>query len=154
MPPTATPVQISSPPPSRQSASSPKLPSKLAVYFLAIVLAGVGSGYLLSRTGRASSGEEAAPGVTQTNGEIGVQDENLSRDCAQGILEANDPADKNTEGSHHLIREGGPSKTLHMTSSVLALDDYVGKKVEVCGETLDSKRVAWFMDVVRLKLLQ
>ena len=39
------------------------------------------------------------------------------------------------EGTHKLIRDGGPSKTAYLTSSVIDLDQFVGKKVKIWGET-------------------
>jgi hypothetical protein len=122
------------------------------VLIMIVVAAGLGTGYMMAKP--ASGSPTAAPGVKTSGNEIGIQDEKTFRDCAEGIIETNDARATKTEGSHKLIREGGPSKTLYMTSSVLALDEYQGKKVEVCGETLQSKKVAWFMDIGRLKLLE
>ena len=130
-----------------------RVPSRIVALMVVVVLAGVGTGYFLS-TQASPSSVTVAPGVKSIGKEVGITDGKILRDCAQGILETNDPSDKKTEGSHKLIREGGPSQTLYMTSSVLALDEYIGKKVEVCGETVQSKKVAWFMDVGRLKLLE
>lgn len=135
--------------PSRKS----RLPLKGLFVFLLIILSGVASGYFMATTTSAGS-PDVAPGGTKSAGEVGVSDDTTFRDCAKGTVEANDLTDTKSEGSHKLIRDGGPSQTVYMTSSVLALDDYVGKKVEVCGETNDSKKVSWFMDVGRLKLLQ
>ena len=41
-----------------------------------------------------------------------------------------------------------------MISSVIDLDQYVGKKVEVWGLTLDAVKASWLMDVGRLKVLE
>jgi len=115
------------------------------------IVAGTFTGYLLSVN--INSKAAGIPGLKVKDNEIGVDDASTNRDCAKGLLEAADPLDKKIEGSHKLIREGGPSQTIYLTSSVIALDDYIGKEIEVCGETLHSKRVPWLMDVGKLKLL-
>jgi len=34
------------------------------------------------------------------------------------------------------------------------LDEYVGKKMEIYGQTINAQKVGWLMDVGRLKLLE
>ena len=58
------------------------------------------------------------------------------------------------EGSHHLLRPGGPSQTLYMTSSVTDLDKFEGMEVEVWGETFTSEKAGWFMDVGRVQIVK
>ncbi len=85
-------------------------------------------------------------------GQIYGQKGDAFKDVAVGVLAKND--DKNTEGTHKLLREGGPSQTVYLTSSVLDLDQFVGRKIQIWGETFSSRKVAWLMDVGRVKVLQ
>ncbi len=147
--PTLSPVA-----PGATSPSGKPLLLKITALFALIIVMGVGTGYSLATKLPLTKNSEGSKIQSSSGKEVGIKDEKTFRDCSQGELQANDLSDKKAEGTHKLIREGGPSQTLYMTSSVLPLDDYIGKKVEVCGETLQSKKVPWFMDVGKLKLLQ
>ena len=59
----------------------------------------------------------------------------------------------NGEGTHKLIRPGGDSQTVYLTSSVLDLNQFVGKKVKVWGQTFSAKKAGWLMDVGRVEVL-
>ncbi|OGD94475.1 hypothetical protein A2697_04375 [Candidatus Curtissbacteria bacterium RIFCSPHIGHO2_01_FULL_41_44] len=76
------------------------------------------------------------------------------RDQAEGTVEKNDKLDKYAQGTHKLIRPGGESQTAYLTSSVLDLDEYVGKKVKVFGETFGSSQVGWLMDVGKVEHME
>jgi hypothetical protein len=121
----------------------------LFVYAL-LLLFGVGTGYLLATKTGLSGG--VAPGTgapIKSATVVGVQDASTFKDCASGTLQKND---KGTEGTHALIREGGPSQTAYLVSSVIDMDQYVGQAVKVCGQTVAAKKVSWLMDVGRLEL--
>src|SRR3989344_1763861 len=76
------------------------------------------------------------------------------RDEAEGTIEKNDEFDEYAQGTHKLIRPGGEDQTAFLTSSVLDLDEYVGKKVKVFGETFGSSQVGWLMDVGKVEEVQ
>lgn len=76
------------------------------------------------------------------------------RDKAVGVIEKNDINDKYAQGTHKLVREGGPSQTAYLVSSVVDLNLYLGKKVEVWGETFASTQVGWLMDVGKVNILE
>lgn len=76
------------------------------------------------------------------------------RDRAVGVIEKNDINDKYAQGTHKLAREGGPSQTAYLVSSVVDLNLYLGKKVEVWGETFASIQVGWLMDVGKVNVLE
>jgi len=59
----------------------------------------------------------------------------------------------NGVGTHTLIRDGGPSQSVSLTSSTVNLDLFVGKKVEIKGETNSVAKTGWFMDVGSIKIL-
>lgn len=120
---------------------------------LLIILAGAGTGYLLANRGGGglkmiAGGEKAVSGPT----EMGLKDEEAFPDKAQGKLEAND-SEEILEGSHRLLRSGGESQTAYLTSSVVDLNQYLGKCVEVWGQTFAAQKAAWLMDIGYVKKL-
>ena len=127
-----------------------------AVVILVVILGGVGTGWFLSdkTDGLAGVGTNisAAPGTDVVSGgkEFGLKDEGTFRDDAEGILEE---GGIEGEGTHHLVRDGGPSKYVYLTSSVVDLSELEGKKVQVWGETFGAKKAGWLMDVGRVKIL-
>lgn len=118
-----------------------------------IVLVGILSGYLLHNS--FSKGTQSSSPVTQTeNGtsgkSVGSADTKTFPDSAEGQLES---GGLNGEGTHKLIRPGGNSQTVYLTSSVLDLNQFVGKKVKVWGKTYSAKKAAWLMDIGRVEVL-
>lgn len=123
----------------------------LVISAFVIVLLGVGSAYLISQKmfGGSVSSSSVALGAKTTGNEVGTLDSNVKYDNAMGMLVEGGIAN---EGTHHLEREGGPSKNVYLTSSVVDLQSYVGKKIEVWGQTLSSKKGGWLMDVAKIKV--
>jgi hypothetical protein len=118
----------------------------------AVVLLGVGGAWLISSKLLGTSGSPAAaPGVKVTSSEAGVLDSSVKYDNATGDLKEGGIGN---EGTHHLEREGGPTKSVYLTSSVIDLSSFVGKKVQVWGETLASKKAGWLMDVAKVQVVQ
>lgn len=60
----------------------------------------------------------------------------------------------NGEGTHTLQREGGKTQNAALTSSTVDLDMFVGKKVEIKGETNSSTKAGWFLDVGVIKITE
>lgn len=124
------------------------LPDKVIIgVYVVLVLLGIGTGYLLSRSGAA--GALGKPSVIQTDKVAGSTDTKTFKDSAEGTIEKDGAGG---EGTHQLIREGGPSQTVTLISSVVDLDLFVGKKVKVWGQTMAAKKVAWLMDVGKVEL--
>jgi hypothetical protein len=73
------------------------------------------------------------------------------KDSATGTIEK---GSINGVGTHILNREGGATQRASLTSSVVDLDLFIGKKVEVKGETNSSSKTAWLMDVGSVKVLE
>lgn len=122
----------------------------LGVYVVVIAL-GITTGYFLSKssvvTGVASSSKTA---VAESGNAVGSTDTKTFKDTASGVIEM---GGLNGEGTHKLIRDGGPSQTAYLISSVVDLDEYVGKKVTVWGQTMGAKKVSWLMDVGKLEAI-
>lgn len=124
----------------------------LIVIAFAVVALGVGSAWMISaKVINKSSGSNslAAPGVKATSNEAGALDPSIKYDNATGELKE---GGIDNEGTHHLERDGGPSKNVYLTSSVIDLQSFVGKKVEVWGETVASKHAGWLMDVAKIQV--
>lgn len=123
---------------------------------LAIVLAGTTTGYFLANRGvsRPMVTKELEEGVEMVSGpkEVGIKDVRVFRDTTSGKIETND-SEVVTEGSHKLIRPGGESQTAYLTSSVVDLSQFLGKCVQVWGETFAAQKAGWLMDVGRVKIL-
>ena len=117
-----------------------------------VVLGGVGVAWMLSSKVINKSGTSvAAPGAKATSTEAGVLDPKVKYDNATGDLKEGGIG---SEGTYHIERDGGPSHFVYLTSSVVDLGSFVGKKVEVWGETLASKKAGWLMDVAKIQVVQ
>lgn len=80
---------------------------------------------------------------------FGSADEKSFKDQATGVLEK---GGFNGEGTHKLVRTGGASQTVYLTSSTIDLDPLVGSQVTVWGDTFKGQKVGWLMDVGRAKV--
>lgn len=118
----------------------------------AVVLLGVGSAWLIfTKVINKSGSSVAAPGAIVTSNEAGMLDANTKYDNATGDLK---DGGIGNEGTHHLEREGGETHYVYLTSSVIDLSSFTGKKVEVWGQTLASKKAGWLMDVAKIKIVE
>ena len=115
--------------------------------YVVLVLLGIGTGYLLSHSNITGVGVKS--GIIKTDKVAGSTDTKTFKDSAVGVIQK-DGTDG--EGTHQLIRDGGPSQTVTLMSSVVDLDQYVGKKVKVYGQTMAAQKAAWLMDVGRVEL--
>lgn len=136
------------------SEAAPTSKSNLFIIVgILIILAGGITGFFLAKPNSSVSDTSVAAGkdVVKTANEIGSTDTKTFKDQATGTIEK---GGLNGEGTHKLIREGGPSQTVYLISSVIDLDELVGKKVEVFGQTLKAQKVGWLMDVGRVKIVE
>ena len=130
--------------------------AKILPYFIVVVLVGLGifTGLIASSVQKAKAQNQQAKSIEEE--ELSPQQQEsfaqTFRDEAEGTVEKNDDLDKYAQGTHKLLRPGGESQTAYLTSSVLDLDEYVGKKVKVFGETFGSSQVGWLMDVGKVEV--
>ncbi len=116
-----------------------------------VVAAGVGTAWMISGKVMGTVGSKvAAPGAKVTSSEAGILAENVKYDTATGDLKEGGIGN---EGTHHIERDNMPSHFVYLTSSVIDLQSFVGKKVEIWGETLASKKSPWLMDVAKIKIV-
>lgn len=122
----------------------------IGILVVSVVL-GIATGFLFTQSGKtplASAGiaTDKAPATAQ-------QDSKTFKDFAEGTIQKR-PAPKNgedyIEGTHLLIRDTGISVAL--TSSVVDLSQYEGKKVKVFGETQKAIKEGWLMDVGKVEV--
>jgi hypothetical protein len=143
--------------PNQPRSGSPSSGQSAKFFILIIfIIGGLVTGYFLSnknvsgnKTGTSAPVSDSQ--MIQTATEVGSTDTSTFKDNATGVLQA---GGIKGEGTHKLIRDGGPSQTVYLISSVVDLDSYVGKKVQVWGQTLKAKYAGWLMDVGRLKILE
>ena len=125
------------------------------LFIILVIVLGVSSGAIIKNLKSGSAGQMAgvdAPeeGVAINVGEVfGAKDESGFTDEATGILEE---GGLDGEGTHKLLRTGGETKTAYLTSSVLDLDQFIGFKISVWGETFSGQKAGWLMDVGRVKV--
>lgn len=119
-----------------------------------VVLAGVTTGYFLSGRVLGSSSEASQEIVTskeETQMGEGIEDEETFSDSEEGILQS---GGMNGEGTHHLDRGLGETKHVYLTSTVIDLEAFVGKKVKVWGQTFAARKAGYFMDVGKIKVVE
>ncbi|MBI2019277.1 hypothetical protein HYS95_01240 [Candidatus Daviesbacteria bacterium] len=120
----------------------------LSVVIVAVIL-GTLTGYVLSTK---NSGSKVSPLAAGGTAKSAQSDTRTFKDFAQGTLKAKpEPSDPGeyVEGTHNLIREGAVPVAL--TSSVIDLSKYEGKKVKVYGETQKALKEGWLMDVGKVE---
>jgi hypothetical protein len=129
-----------------------------------VIAAGAATGYALAdKTGRTTTGQGSgsangkslfgSKSAEDQNGE-GVNDDQMFPDIVdKGVLQPNDGS-ITMEGTHMLLREGGPSQTVFLTSSVVDLSQYEGQQVTLRGRTFNGETAGWIMDVGWIKVLE
>lgn len=130
--------------------------SKILIFLVIIVVLGIVSGFILSKVTKSSSQAVtiAANGKIssiQKGTIIGSSDLATFKDTATGMLQAGGIGD---EGQFHLVRPGGDSQSVYLTSSIVDLSQFVGKNIKVNGQTQAAKKAGWLMDVGRVEVLQ
>lgn len=130
---------------------------KFIIFAVIAILAGTLTGYGSSRLNKRN--DLSKGNIAQVASEVntikagdtfGITDKDTFSDSAQGYLEK---GGVNGEGSHRLLREGGESQTVALTSSVTDLDDFVGMEIKVWGETNKAQQSGWFMDVGQVEVI-
>ncbi|MDO8621591.1 MAG: hypothetical protein Q7R31_04930 [Candidatus Levybacteria bacterium] len=127
--------------------------TKLIIILLVVAVLGIGTGYLISKKGVANVGGGTANLTKEsTAGSIvGSNDTKTFKDVAEGVLKG---GGINGEGAYHLVRPGGDSQNVYLTSSIVDLSLVVGKKVKIWGQTQTARYAGWLMDVGRVEILQ
>ncbi|MBI2431153.1 MAG: hypothetical protein HYV39_04005 [Candidatus Levybacteria bacterium] len=127
--------------------------TKFIIALIMIAIFGVGSGYLLAKndTSVSSVGMLDNDSSIEVGTVVGSSDTKTFRDSAEGVLEE---GGIEGEGQYHLVRPGGDSQNVYLTSSVIDLSIFIQRKVKVWGETNAAKSAGWLMDVGKVEVLE
>ena len=145
-----------------QTDSLRKAPKRLSIIpkvipiFIILIIVGTGTftGLVLSSRNKNAQRAPIASNDENLSEEVKQSFSQTFKDQAEGKIEKNDDLDRYAQGQWKLIRPGGESQTVYLTSSVMDLDAYVGKKVKVFGETFSSSDVGWLMDVGKIEEIE
>lgn len=110
---------------------------------LVVIAAGITSGYFLSGINASDSTSTGLPESENGNGTAEV-DQSQFNETEEGILME---GGIEGEGTHHLDRGLGEQKYVYLTSTVLNLDKYVGKKIRVKGNAIAGQKAGYLMEV-------
>lgn len=135
-------------------SSSSIVTSRLIIAFVVVILLGVGTGYIFSRmsTNNLTGVKESVSTASEESKQIvGSADTKTFKDTVIGTLEI---GGIDGEGAYHLVRPGGDSQNVYLTSSIIDLSFFVGKKVRVWGQTQKAQTAGWLMDVGRVEVLK
>lgn len=118
---------------------------------LALVL-GLFSGFILSQNkGAVSTTTKTGFSSFQKGTIVGSEDTKTFKDQAEGIMKK---GGTDGEGAYHLVRPGGESQNVYLTSSIVDLSLFLDKKVKVWGQTQKAQVAGWLMDVGRVEVLE
>lgn len=128
---------------------------KIILFLILVIFLGIASGYFLSQNnnslGSLNIGTKIGGLSSSTKGEVvGSDDLKTFKDTTEGLLKE---GGIDGEGQFHLVRPGGDSQNVYLTSSIVDLSKFVGKKIKVWGQTYDAQKAGWLMDVGRIEVL-
>ena len=129
---------------------------KLFIILIAAVVLGAMSGYILSNKKGSTGGNTLTSGSIDSSSiskgtVVGSDDTKTFKDVATGALKE---GGIEGEGQFHLVRPGGVSQNVYLTSSSVDLSKFVGKKIKVWGETQKAQYAGWLMDVGRVEVIE
>ena len=131
---------------------------KVMILLVVVVVIGVVSGYFIAGKNGASATGGTISGIgsilnassVKSGTIVGSNDTTTFKDTAEGTLQS---GGINGEGAFHLVRPGGDSQNVYLTSSIVDLSKFVGKKIKVWGQTQKAQYAGWLMDVGRVEAL-
>ncbi|HNQ31657.1 MAG TPA: hypothetical protein PKG71_04090 [Candidatus Woesebacteria bacterium] len=133
---------------------TPMVATKIAGIILVVTFVlGSATGFMVaqltptSTQGTGGSASEVQRVDTETK--AGIIDKKTFTDTATGVLRE---GGIDGEGSHHLER-GAKDQTAYLTSSTVDLSTYIGKKVQVWGQTNTAQKAGWLMDVGSVEVI-
>ncbi len=139
---------------SDKSTKSP-IPLEFFVVFLVVVGLGIGSGFLLAKINPTLMQDKVLTSPSGKNAiekgkSYGSSDMGTFKDSTEGTLKE---GGVDGEGQFHLERPGGMSQNVYLTSSLVDLSLFVGRKIKVWGETQKAQKAGWLMDVGKVEVL-
>lgn len=135
-------------------SSSSIFTSKLIIALVIVIILGVGTGYAVSKIGspnKINGVEDSTNTTSESSQVVGSADTKTFKDTAKGTLKS---GGIDGEGAYHLVRPGGDSQNVYLTSSIVDLAPFVDKKIKVWGQTQKAQKAGWLMDVGRVEVLE
>lgn len=122
-------------------------------------LSGAGVAYISRSSGTAAptntagvaTGGAAQDSMVKVGAIFGLPDDSTFKDDTEGVLIL---GGIEGEGSHTLLRPGGASQNVYLTSSAVDLNQFENVRVRVWGETFKGQKAGWLMDVGRVEVLE
>jgi len=129
---------------------------KLFIFLIVAAILGGITGYVLGSNKSGNVGNSLTSGAVDSSkinkGTIvGSDDTRTFKDIATGALKS---GGINGEGQYHLVRPGGDSQNVYLTSSSVDLSKFVNKKIKVWGQTQAAQYAGWLMDVGRVEVIE
>lgn len=137
------------------NGASANLSKNFFLFLVGAIVLGSLTGYLLGKNGGTTTGNTAKitlnnAGSAARGTVIGSNDTTTFKDTVSGTLQS---GGIDGEGQYHLVRPGGDSQNVYLTSSIVDLSQFVGKNIKVWGQTQTAKHAGWLMDVGRVEIL-
>ena len=137
-----------------ETKKSSSFPTKALAVLLVVAVLGIGTGYGLTQIS-AGPGKKLIPlpkvSSVEKGKTYGASNTKAYPDTAEGKLEE---GGIEGEGQYHLVRPGGDSQNVYMTSSTVDLSQFIGKKIKVWGATQTAQTAGWLMDVGKVEVLE
>lgn len=121
----------------------------LIIMLLLGVGVGYGASFVSAKTGTSIVPSSLNPNAPQKGKIYGNGDTTVFKDTAEGVLK-NGGIDG--EGQYHLVRPGGDSQNVYLTSSSVDLSQFIDQKIKVWGETQSAQHAGWLMDVGKVEV--
>jgi len=135
------------------STNASFMSGKLIIILVVAAILGITTGYLLTRSNgtianvkNSITASTVAKGTTEGSG-----DEKVFKDTAEGSLKQ---GGIEGEGAFHLVRPGGDSQNVYLTSSTVDLTKYLNRKIKVWGQTQKAQHAGWLMDVGKIEVVE
>ena len=126
---------------------------KVVLVLILMLLLGIGAGYgasfVSAKTGTSIVPSSLNPNAPAKGKTYGNGDPSVFKDTAEGVLK-NGGIDG--EGQYHLVRPGGDSQNVYLTSSSVDLSQFINQKIKVWGQTQSAQHAGWLMDVGRVQV--
>jgi hypothetical protein len=147
--------------PTNPPLTAPPVSNKTYLLAILVVIA-ITLGFWLSRFSRPASNlagrfSDLTPiqNISQKSDiQVGKLYGNLGKTFKDKVIGVMERGSINGEGTHILNRGNTLSQRVSLTSSVVDLDFFVGRQVEITGETNASAKTGWLLDVGTVKVLE
>ncbi len=140
--------------PHAQTRSGVIKPAVAGGIIVGVLVLGSLTGFMLANLsapgGTLQTSDSTVVAVEQSDTKAGIIDKKTFSDTATGVLRE---GGFEGEGSYHLER-GAKDQTAYLTSSTADLSTYVGKKVQVWGQTYAGEKTGWLMDVGYIEVVK